>query len=184
MRCSSGSAARRAAGATASTALMRSLGMRDSLMYGGYEVQHGSPRAIPVRVEEQPAFGIGKYTTAWDMASLHRAVWLACREQGPASQGRAGVHGRRRPVPPVASRPRSRHAEARPVRRLAPRCRSAAQGRLDLRGTTRHGPRVLAGRRVRRERHDVARRRGRNLVRRARRAVRRGCACAVSRRPG
>ncbi len=45
-------------------------------MYGGYEVRRLS-EAIPVRVEEQPAFGVGKYTTAWDMASLHRAVWLA-----------------------------------------------------------------------------------------------------------
>ena len=64
--------------------LMRSIGMRDSLMYGGYEVRRLSG-AIPVRVEEQPAFGIGKYTTAWDMATLHRAHLARGRGQGPAA---------------------------------------------------------------------------------------------------
>jgi beta-lactamase class A len=61
--------------------LMRSIGMRDSIMYGGYEVRRLSG-SIPVRVEEQPAFGVGKHTTAWDMASLHRAIWLASAGKG------------------------------------------------------------------------------------------------------
>lgn len=69
--------------------LMRSLGMRDSLMYGGYEVTRLSD-GIPVRVEEQPAFGVGKYTTAWDMASLHRAVWLAAGNKGPLRRAEPG----------------------------------------------------------------------------------------------
>ncbi len=62
--------------------LMRSLGMHDSLMYGGYEVRRLSG-PIPVRVEAQPGFGVGKYTTAWDMSSLHRAIWLASANTGP-----------------------------------------------------------------------------------------------------
>jgi hypothetical protein len=64
------------------TALMRSLGLVDTVMYGGYLVR--TPAAvIPVRVERQPAFGLGKYTTAWDMASLWRALWLASADRGP-----------------------------------------------------------------------------------------------------
>jgi hypothetical protein len=62
--------------------LMRSLGLVDSLMYGGYEVRSLSAR-IPVRVDEQPSFGLGKYTTAWDMTSLWRAIWLASGGLGP-----------------------------------------------------------------------------------------------------
>jgi hypothetical protein len=62
--------------------LMRSIGLVDSLMYGGYEVRSVSSR-IPVRVDEQPAFGLGKYTTAWDMTSLWRAIWLASGGLGP-----------------------------------------------------------------------------------------------------
>jgi beta-lactamase class A len=63
--------------------LMRSLGLTDSLMYGGYEVIRSLSSRIPVRVDEPPAFGVGKYTTAWDMASLWRALWLASGGKGP-----------------------------------------------------------------------------------------------------
>jgi beta-lactamase class A len=69
--------------------LMGSLGLHDSLMYGGYEVRRLSA-AIPVRVEERPAFGVGKYTTAADMASLHRAVWLAAGNRGPLRSAQRG----------------------------------------------------------------------------------------------
>ncbi len=62
--------------------LMRSIGMEDSLMYGGYETRSVSG-PIPVRVDEQPAWGVGKYTTAWDLATLHRAIWLAAAGRGP-----------------------------------------------------------------------------------------------------
>jgi hypothetical protein len=65
---------------------MRELGLRDSLMYGGYEVeelrQPAALRPIPIRVEEQPGFGVGKYTTAWDLARLARAVHLAAAGRG------------------------------------------------------------------------------------------------------
>jgi hypothetical protein len=77
------------AGSDQVNGVMRSLGMRDSLMYGGYETRSVS-NAIPIRVEEAPAFGVGKYTTAWDMASLHRAVWLAAGNEGPLRKAQPG----------------------------------------------------------------------------------------------
>jgi beta-lactamase class A len=61
--------------------LMRSLGLTDTLMYGGYATRTLSAR-IPVRVDDAPAFGVGKYTTAWDMTSLWRALWLASGGKG------------------------------------------------------------------------------------------------------
>lgn len=64
---------------------MRALGLADSLMYGGYETPR-TPSAgvpIPIRVESQPAFGLGKYTTAWDLARLARAVYLGGSGKGP-----------------------------------------------------------------------------------------------------
>lgn len=72
---------------------MRALGLHDSLMYGGYETRRPSAaRApIPIRVESQPAFGLGKYTTAWDLGRLVRAVYLAAAGKGPLL--RLGVTG-------------------------------------------------------------------------------------------
>ena len=46
---------------------------------------------IPIRIESQPAFGVGKYTTAWDLARLARAVYLAAAGKGPLL--RLGVSG-------------------------------------------------------------------------------------------
>jgi beta-lactamase class A len=70
------------AGSHQVNALMASIGLVDSQMYGGYEVRSVSSR-IPVRVDEQPAFGLGKYTSASDMAALWRAIWLASGGRGP-----------------------------------------------------------------------------------------------------
>lgn len=64
--------------------LMEELGLTDTLMYGGYErdlAATGDP--IPLRVEDQPSFGRGKYTSARDLAGLLRAIWLASRGLGP-----------------------------------------------------------------------------------------------------
>jgi beta-lactamase class A len=72
---------------------MRALGLNDSLMYGGY-VTRGAASAsapIPIRIESQPAIGFGKYTTAWDLARLARAVYLAAAGKGPLL--RLGVSG-------------------------------------------------------------------------------------------
>ena len=67
---------------------MRALGLFDSEMYGGYEIERSfqasfPTRPIPIRVESQPRFGAGKYTTAWDLARLARAVYLAAGGKGP-----------------------------------------------------------------------------------------------------
>jgi beta-lactamase class A len=69
--------------------LMGSIGMSDSIMYGGYETRSLSG-PIPVRVDDAPPFGVGKYTTAADMAELHRAIWLASGNRGPLRAQRPG----------------------------------------------------------------------------------------------
>lgn len=73
------------AGAAEVNRTLTALGLRDSLMYGGYAVQTAAARPIPVRVEEQPSFGVGKYTTAYDLARLHRFVHMAARSKGALS---------------------------------------------------------------------------------------------------
>jgi beta-lactamase class A len=78
------------AGGHSVTTMMRELGLRDSLMYGGYEVRALSAR-IPVRVDAQPAFGVGKHTSASDLALLHRLVWLASANRGPLRDTRPGL---------------------------------------------------------------------------------------------
>ena len=83
-----------AAGSHVVDETMRALGMTDSLMFGGYETTApagvaGAP--IPIRVESQPSFPFGKYTTASDLARLARAVYLAAAGKGPLL--RLGVTG-------------------------------------------------------------------------------------------
>ena len=63
-------------------AVMRSIGLTDTEMYGGYELRTLSSR-IPTRVDEQPAYGYGKHTTARDLTWLLRAIWLASGNRGP-----------------------------------------------------------------------------------------------------
>jgi hypothetical protein len=73
-----------AAGSDRVNATMRALGLTDSLMYGGYETRRPAAAApIPIRIESQPAFRLGKYTTAWDLARLARAVYLGAAGKGP-----------------------------------------------------------------------------------------------------
>ncbi len=72
------------AGSDRVNATMRALGLNDSLMYGGYETRRPAAASpIPIRIESQPSFGVGKYTTAWDLARLARAVYLAGAGKGP-----------------------------------------------------------------------------------------------------
>jgi beta-lactamase class A len=73
-------------GAGQVNATLRALGIGDTLMYGGYIVGTAAARPIPLHVNEQPAIGIGKYTTAWDLAKLHRYVHLAAAASGPAAR--------------------------------------------------------------------------------------------------
>jgi hypothetical protein len=63
--------------------LMAQLGLGDSLMYGGYERDPAAVGPIPLRVDEQPSLGRGKYTSAHDLGVLLRDVWLASRGLGP-----------------------------------------------------------------------------------------------------
>ena len=69
-------------GAARVNASMRALGLVESLMYGGYIIGTSANRAIPLRVESQPAFGVGKYTTAWDLARFHELLHLASAGRG------------------------------------------------------------------------------------------------------
>jgi Beta-lactamase enzyme family len=64
-------------------ALLRTIGVNDSLMYGGYEIERRTAAAIPRRIDAQPGWGYGKYTTAYDLTSMLRAVWLASGGHGP-----------------------------------------------------------------------------------------------------
>jgi Beta-lactamase enzyme family len=71
-------------------ALMRTLGLVDSEMYGGYETTdraRGARRfpgkSIPIRTDEQPSFPMGKYTSAADLARLLADVHLAAGGRGP-----------------------------------------------------------------------------------------------------
>jgi hypothetical protein len=81
-------------GAYRVNALMSTLRVRDSLMYGGYQIATAAARPIPLQVNEQPAFGGGKYTTAWDLARLHRFVGMAARGLGPLPRT-SGTFGRK-----------------------------------------------------------------------------------------
>jgi beta-lactamase class A len=69
------------AGSARVNRLMRGIGMYHSEMYGGFVI--GTLLAgIPARVEDQPWFDYGKHTTAADLATLARAVWLAAGDRG------------------------------------------------------------------------------------------------------
>ena len=60
---------------------LAALGLRDSYLYGGF-LTGGAGPPIPLTVESQPSVE-GKYTTAWDLAQLHRLVHLAANGRGP-----------------------------------------------------------------------------------------------------
>ncbi len=68
-------------GGHAVTALMASIGLDDTEMWGGYE-REPAGRSIPLGVVDQPRWGIGKRTSARDLAGLLRAVWLASGGKG------------------------------------------------------------------------------------------------------
>ena len=76
--------------------MMQSLGLVDTEMYGGYTIESSGepPRAlagrIPLRVESQPVWGRGKKTSAHDLSSLLRAVWLAGAGKGPLRMAQPG----------------------------------------------------------------------------------------------
>ena len=63
-------------------ALLRSLGLVDSEMYGGYLRGTYGRSPIPNRADAQPSFGRGKYTSAYDLARLLALVHLAAGGKG------------------------------------------------------------------------------------------------------
>jgi len=78
--------------------VMHSIGLERTVMYGGYVLGTSldpprdiASRGVPVSVVEQPAWGVGKATTAADLALLHRSLWLASGGLGPLSASRSGV---------------------------------------------------------------------------------------------
>ena len=78
--------------------VMRSIGLERTVMYGGYIIgtsldpsREIASRGVPVSVVDQPAWGIGKATTAEDLALLARSIWLASGALGPLADGRSGV---------------------------------------------------------------------------------------------
>jgi hypothetical protein len=72
------------AGAARVTATLHALRLRDTFMNGGYIIGTSARRPIPLRVESQPPyFTFGKYTTAWDLARIHRFVHRAAVGRGP-----------------------------------------------------------------------------------------------------
>ena len=119
--------------------LMESIGMTDSIMYGGYQITDATRAGaadIPVRVDEQPAFGFGKYTTAVDMARLHRAIWLASGNRGPLRREQPGFTAAdARYLLWLLANVRDTPKLDRTVSRQPGRPR-AAQGRLDQPGST------------------------------------------------
>lgn len=75
------------AGAARVTTTLRALRLYDSNMSGGYVIGTASTRPIPLRVESQPPyFTGGKYSTAWDLARIHRYLHRAAAGQGPLVQ--------------------------------------------------------------------------------------------------
>jgi hypothetical protein len=70
-------------GAAQVNATMRAAGLRESHIFGGYALGTATRRRIPLTVESQPSFGLGKFTTAWDLARLHTFVHLAAAGRGP-----------------------------------------------------------------------------------------------------
>ena len=77
---------------------MRTIGLERTEMYGGYILgtAFGGSRelagaGVPLSVVSQPSWGIGKSTTALDLAQLLRAVWLSSGGLGPLARTGSGV---------------------------------------------------------------------------------------------
>ena len=77
---------------------MRAIGLERTEMYGGYILGTalGGSRelagtGVPLSVVSQPYWGIGKSTTALDLAQLFRAIWLSSGGLGPLVRSGSGV---------------------------------------------------------------------------------------------
>ena len=141
---------------------MRAIGLERTEMYGGYILGTalGGSRdlagaGVPLGVVSQPSWGIGKSTTALDLAQLFRAVWLSSGGLGPLARTGSGVTpAEARYLLYVLARVGDRGKLARTVGD-APGGARDAQGRVDRRGAARRRARRLARRHPRRRRDDV-----------------------------
>jgi beta-lactamase class A len=74
--------------------MMRGIGLVHSEMYGGYipgTFRQAIKEGIPLRADDQPAWGVGKRTTAYDLSSLLRAIWLASGNKGSLRRTQPGL---------------------------------------------------------------------------------------------
>ena len=66
------------------TATLRELGLYDSYINGGYILGTAEARPIPLNVVEQPSYySTGKYTSAWDLARIHKFLHRGTGGHGP-----------------------------------------------------------------------------------------------------
>jgi Beta-lactamase enzyme family len=79
------------AGSAKVTATLRALGLYDSYISGGYLIGTADRAPIPLNVVEQPSYySTGKYTSAWDLARIHRFL-----QRGAGGHGKLlGLPGR------------------------------------------------------------------------------------------
>ena len=120
-------------------AQMRAIGLERTEMYGGFVIgtsleptREPSARGVPLNVVSQPYWGIGKATTAQDLAQLHRVVWLASGGLGPLGRSRQGSTPQRRATCSTCSCTLSRTASSRGSHRgvLASSCFTKPAGSM------------------------------------------------------
>ena len=86
------------------TALMHDLGLVDSEMYGGY-IPGTLARRLPIHcADEQPYYGVGKRTSAYDMAQLFAYIHLAAGGKGRLAKRLARLHANGRALSPLPAR--------------------------------------------------------------------------------
>ena len=129
-------------------------------MYGGYEIERASAAADPDPDREPAGFGLGKYTTAWDLARLARASISR-----PAARDRFRGSGFTPPEARYLLWLLAHVADRGKLDRYLGRPRSVLHkaGWNTTSATTRH--RLLAGRGLRRRGHDLESRRSRSVLR-------------------
>lgn len=72
------------AGSAKVTATLRALGLYDSYISGGYIIGTADRAPIPLNVVEQPSYySTGKYTSAWDLARIHKFLHRGSGGHGP-----------------------------------------------------------------------------------------------------
>ena len=164
--------------------MMRSIGLVDTEMYGGYDLIEADSRlagAIPLQVDSQPCWGSGKRTTAYDLAQPARGGLARERRAVARSAPRSPASRRATPaISSISSRTCAIRGKLDSEVGPAPGRRGAAQGRLDQQRTPRQRPRGLARRRVRRHGDDLPPVGRRRRVGPPRRSRRRRWRCAAS----